>query len=77
ITFVLVARLMKKPLKIETEKQRRRPAGSEVERLLADNRLAREVLGWKPRVGLEDGLKRTIEWLKQSSKRYRSGVYIV
>ncbi len=73
----MIARLMKKQLKIETEKQRVRPGASEVERLLADNRLARELLGWEPRVGLEDGLKRTIEWMRQNSGRYRSGVYIV
>ena len=73
----MIARLIKKQLKIETEKQRVRPGASEVERLLADNRLARELLGWEPRVGLEDGLKRTIEWMRQNSGRYRSGVYIV
>jgi dTDP-glucose 4,6-dehydratase len=27
-----------------------------------DTTLAREVLGWQPRVGLEEGLKRTLEW---------------
>ncbi|MBU4201257.1 MAG: GDP-mannose 4,6-dehydratase [Verrucomicrobia bacterium] len=73
----MIGRLMKKPLKIETENQRVRPDRSEVERLLADNRLAREVLGWAPQVGLEDGLKRTIEWMRQNSGRYRSGGYVV
>ena len=73
----MIARLMKKQLKIETEKQRVRPGTAEVERLLADNRLARELLGWESRVGLEDGLKRTIEWIKQHSERYRSGVYVI
>jgi len=73
----MIARLMKKPLKIETEKQRLRPDGSEVERLLADNRLAREILGWQPRVSLEDGLKHTIKWMRWNSKKYRSGVYVV
>ena len=48
-----------------------------VERLLADNRLAREILGWEPRVGLEDGLKRTIAWIKKNEEKYRSGVYVV
>jgi nucleoside-diphosphate-sugar epimerase len=28
------------------------------------NRKARELLGWKPRVGYEAGLRATIEWLE-------------
>ena len=27
--------------------------------------LAREALGWKPEVGLEEGLDRTIEWFRE------------
>jgi dTDP-glucose 4,6-dehydratase len=26
---------------------------------------ARAILGWEPQVGVEDGLKRTIEWFKE------------
>jgi nucleoside-diphosphate-sugar epimerase len=29
---------------------------------VADNTLARRLLGWTPRVPFRDGLKRTIEW---------------
>jgi len=29
----------------------------------SDNTKLREVLGWEPRIGLEDGLKRTYEWI--------------
>ena len=72
----LIARLVDKPIRIESEAARVRPEGSEVERLLADNRLARELLGWEPRVNLEDGLQRTIEWIQQHPERYRPGVYI-
>ena len=39
-------------MRIEGEDMRVRPEGSEVERLLADNRLARELLGWELRVNL-------------------------
>ena len=30
--------------------------------------LAREVLGWKPEVGLEEGLARTIEWFRAGAR---------
>ena len=72
----LIARVMDKPIRIEGEDARVRPEGSEVERLLADNRLAHELLGWQPRVTLEEGLHRTIEWIRQHPERYRPGVYI-
>ena len=29
-----------------------------------DISLASELLGWEPRIGLEEGLKRTIEWFR-------------
>lgn len=73
----LIARLMKKPLKIGTENQRMRPDGSEVERLLADNRLARRLLGWNPKVSMEDGLLQTIEWLRRHRDRYQASNYIL
>lgn len=38
-----------------------------------DNKRARELLGWRPRFSLEQGLKKTIEWYKQSSK-YRNRI---
>lgn len=72
----LIASLMDKPISIEGEDARVRPEGSEVERLLADNRLARELLGWEPSVNLEEGLRRTIAWIQRHQERYRPGVYI-
>jgi dTDP-glucose 4,6-dehydratase len=64
-------------LGIEQDPGRLRPEGSEVERLLADNRLAEELLGWRPRFSLEEGLQETIAWLGQNMQRYRPGVYAV
>jgi UDP-glucose 4-epimerase len=29
---------------------------------VADNRLARQLLGWEPRVAFQDGLRRTVDW---------------
>jgi dTDP-glucose 4,6-dehydratase len=53
-----------------------RPEGSEVERLLASNARARDLLGWEPAVTLEEGLERTIEWMRAHLDRYRPGVYV-
>jgi len=73
----LIARLVGQPIIIESEEQRVRPDNSEVERLLADNTLARTLLGWEPVVSLEEGLERTIEWVRQPPERYRPGVYVL
>jgi dTDP-glucose 4,6-dehydratase len=73
----LIAKLVGKPVQIVTEEQRLRPDKSEVERLLADNSRARSLLGWEPKVQLEEGLKTTIEWLGENLRRYRTGVYVV
>ncbi|MBW3573795.1 MAG: SDR family NAD(P)-dependent oxidoreductase [Actinobacteria bacterium] len=50
---------------VVTDPERLRPEGSEVERLLCDNRRAREWAGWEPEVTLEDGLARTSAWIAQ------------
>ncbi len=61
-----IGALLKKKLTAQKEKERLRPAESEVERLLADTRLAQEALDWKPKVDFITGLKRTIEWHKRN-----------
>jgi len=73
----LIARLMDKPIDIERDTPRLRPDSSEVERLLADNHLARELLAWEPRIILEEGLKKTIDWMNCHIERYRPGVYTI
>jgi UDP-glucose 4-epimerase len=40
----------------------------EIWRLYADSSKARRLLGWQPQVGLEDGLKKTIEWYTEQFK---------
>jgi NAD dependent epimerase/dehydratase len=73
----LIGRLLGCELQIEEDSRRLRPEKSEVERLLADNTLARTILGWEPRVTLEEGLTRTIEWLRSNQDKYRPGTYAV
>ena len=57
--------------------QRIRPPNSEVERLLCCNAKAARLLGWAPRVGLEAGLERSIEWFRRHLERYKIDLYNV
>lgn len=73
----LIARFAGRAVTVEGDDRRVRPAGSEVERLLADASGAQAVLDWSPRVSLEDGLQETIAWIKSHLERYRPGDYTV
>lgn len=73
----LIGSLAGKEVEIAPHQERVRPEDSEVERLCADNRKARDLLGWQPSHSLEEGLTRTIEWVRENIKRYRAGVYAV
>ena len=73
----LIARLMGKHIEIEGENKRLRPSGSEVERLIADSRLALELTGWKSHITLEQGLERTVSWIQDNLSLYRPETYIV
>jgi dTDP-glucose 4,6-dehydratase len=63
--------------RVETDEPRTRPEQSEVGRLLADNSLASSLLGWSPQVTLEDGLSRTIDWVRQNPEPHGSGRYAI
>lgn len=56
---------------------RTRPGRSEVMVLQSDPAKAKQLLGWEPRVSLEDGLKRTADWMRSHLGRYRPDVYAV
>lgn len=73
----LIGELLSQTITIESDEQRLRPDKSEVERLLADNTLARTLLGWEPTINLKEGLERTIEWIRQHLERYRPDVYTI
>lgn len=73
----LIAGLAGKPMAVEVEDSRVRPAHSEVERLIADSQVAAEVLGWQPKVSLEEGLRLTVEWMREHLDAYRPSVYVL
>ncbi len=80
-TVKLIAEVMGADISIATDEQRLRPEKSEVERLWADNRKARELLNWRPEYGQEEGFKRalaeTAAWFTDPANlaRYKHGIY--
>ena len=70
-----IIRLTGSSAKIEVDAARLRPADSEVQRLLSNNALACATLGWTPRTSLDDGLRQTVEWIKDHLHLYRIGSY--
>jgi NAD dependent epimerase/dehydratase len=71
----LIIQLVGKTSALTTDTQRLRPEKSEVMRLLSDNSLARQRLGWRVEVPLEQGLRETIAWIQEHHQQYRIGVY--
>ena len=70
-----IASLIGVKIKVAVDEKRMRPKQSEVERLWADNRKAKKMLGWNPRYTLEKGLEETIEWIKNNLNSYKSNIY--
>jgi NAD dependent epimerase/dehydratase len=79
----MIAQLMGVEIEIEQEPVRLRPERSEVNRLLANNAKAANLLGWSPRFGglegLRRGLEQTISWFREDENlsRYRRNVYTI
>jgi len=63
--------------RIITGDERVRPGKSEVMRLVCDSRRAWEALGWRPEVPLDEGLSRTISWIREHLEIYKAGRYTI
>jgi NAD dependent epimerase/dehydratase len=60
---------------VSVDSTRLRPHTSEVFRLISNNALARERLGWQPKHSLDQGLCKTIAWIRSNMDKYPIGVY--
>lgn len=80
-TVRLIGEAMDIDVEIITDEKRIRPNNSEVQRLWADNRKARELFGWTPNYGGHDGFFRglveTAEWFSQPNNLsgYKANIY--
>jgi NAD dependent epimerase/dehydratase len=58
------------------EEQRLRPTRSEVMKLISDNTQAREIMGWSPKVSLDDGLRQTVDFVRRHRSLYQADAYV-
>ena len=72
-----IVAIVGRPVRIETDASRLRPEASEVQRLRGDSSLARELLGWTPVVPLDEGLRRTVAWVRENLDAYAGDGYQV
>ena len=67
--------LMDEQKEMVVDRERIRPENSEVMELICDNRQAKQLLGWAPRVSLDEGLDSVIRWMKSNNHHYKSERY--
>jgi len=62
-----IIKLMGSPIKPQVGALPYRPG--EAMHFYCDNTKARRLLGWKPKVGLDEGLEKTIDWYEKNAKK--------
>ena len=72
-----VKTLVGRDFPVQTDDARVRPEQSEVMRLLCDRSKAERLLGWTPQVSLEDGLSRTVDYIRDHLALYQTERYAV
>ena len=69
--------LIDRNMEIKFDDSRVRPEKSEIERLWVDNSKAKKLMGWEPKISLDEGLKRTIDWISGNLDNYKVDIYNV
>jgi nucleoside-diphosphate-sugar epimerase len=62
-------------LPVRKKEERVRPETSEVNRLLSNNSKARDLVGWTPRVTLDEGIRLTAKWVEERLEMYDPSSY--
>lgn len=66
-----------KKIVLKKDQQRIRPKKSEVCKLICDNKKILKNTNWKPKVSLDDGLKKTNQWLTTNLGHFKRNIYNV
>jgi nucleoside-diphosphate-sugar epimerase len=75
-TARLLMEIAGRDVPIVCEQERLRPENSEVNRLLADNHVIRDLTAWRPAVPFREGLRRTVDWIRVNIGRFDPGRYV-
>ncbi len=76
-TLNIIKELMQSEVNFVTDEKRLRPKNSEVFRLYCDNTKIKKITGYKPKITIQDGLQRTINWftLPKNLRHYKAEIY--
>lgn len=76
-TLNMIREIMNSDIRFITDDIRLRPSTSEVFRLLGDNRLIKELTGFKPLHSIREGLELTCKWFLEPGnlKKYKASIY--
>jgi dTDP-glucose 4,6-dehydratase len=73
----IAGEIVGRELDVESDEQRVRPKASEVSRLHSDSSKAAKLAGWRAQVPLDEGLRRTADWIREHMDLYRPREYAV
>jgi len=72
-----LVRLVNPKARIVSSEERVRPEKSEVMKLICNNEKAAALTGWRPQVSLEEGLKETVDFIREHLDLYQVDQYTV
>lgn len=70
-----IFKIIGKKKRIVFESERERPDKSEVSKLIADNAKAKKLLQWITKIDIDEGLKKTVDWMSKNLKYYKVNIY--
>ncbi len=70
-----IMNIMDLDVEIVTDEQRLRPEKSEVKNLISDNSKAKSLVGWTPQVSIDEGLNRTVSFVRENLNKYKPDIY--
>ena len=74
-TVEKIAKILDVEVEIISDKKRIRPSKSEVNRLVCDNSKIKKLTNWKSEVSFEEGLSKTISWIRCNKSLFTTNQY--